>query len=237
MKTLITALTTASLLLVTGPALADRDDRHHDNRDKWKVQQKQEHHNRVRDIENRRKDAQNREKDRRNAREAARKNAWDNRRDDRREQRQDNRRDDRREQRQDRRRDDRRSNHRDWDRKYTQHHRPHRPHHKPVRIAHKHRWRPSRYHYGHRWHRLPKTYVSLSFGGLGYYFSDGIFYRPHGPGYVVAQAPVGAFVQALPGTAVSLSYNGLNYFVAYDTYYRWDHHRRGYLVVANPGFL
>ena len=78
--------------------------------------------------------------------------------------------------------------------------------------------------------------MSLSIGGLGYYFSDGIFYRPYGPGYVVAQAPVGALVYNLPGTAINVSFGGLNYYVAYDTYYRWDHHHRGYRVVANPGF-
>ncbi|WP_105102350.1 DUF6515 family protein [Microbulbifer pacificus] len=228
MKTLISAFAAASLLLCAAPALADRDDRHHSNDHSRKfAQQARERGDRQ----------QKRHEDRRRDR-------YEDKRDDRR----------------DDKRGDRGNHHKDkddhkfvkyvgYDSRYDKnrhgghdhrdrghghgHHKPHRP----VHLPHKHRYRPAHYGYGYRWTRLPRTYVSLTFGGLGYYFSEGIFYRPYGAGYVVAQAPVGAFVQALPGTAVSVSFNGLSYFVAYDTYYRWDNHRRGYLVVANPGFI
>ena len=127
------------------------------------------------------------------------------------------------------------------------HHRPvyrpeyrpaYRPHYKPARheYRHKHHWRPAHYHYGYRWTRLPSSFVRISFGGLGFFYSDGIFYRPFESGYVVAPAPIGAVVRSLPGTAVSVVFGGRNYYVAYDTYYLWDGPRGGYQIVANPGF-
>ncbi|WP_299594637.1 DUF6515 family protein [uncultured Microbulbifer sp.] len=243
MKRLITAITTAGLLLATGPALADRDDRHHRNDHNRKFVQQQDrnkqHHTKIRDMENKRRDAHNRRLDRENAREDRRKNhkGKDDRQD------KQHGKDKHKylkyagyDRRYDKNRNDRKQAHGGHKPHRPAHrpsHKPHRPHHRP----HKHRWRPKHYGYGYRWKRLPKSYISLTFGGLGYYFSDGVFYRPNGAGYVVAQAPVGAFVRTLPGTAMSVSFNGLNYFVAYDTYYRWDHRRNGYLVVHNPGFL
>ncbi|QIL91003.1 hypothetical protein GNX18_15400 [Microbulbifer sp. SH-1] len=238
MKTLISAVTAASLLLGAVPALADRDERHHNNDHRRQFVQQQR---------------DRRDEWRAERREQYRENKREERREDRREARREDRRDDRRDHRRgkddhkfvkyvgyDPRYDRNRHGHHDrghghgHDRGHGHgYHKPHRP----VHLPHKHRWRPAHYGYGYRWTRLPRTYVSLSFGGLGYYFSEGIFYRPYGAGYVVAQAPVGAFVQALPGTAVNVSFNGLSYYVAYDTYYRWDDHRRGYLVVPNPGFL
>ena len=101
---------------------------------------------------------------------------------------------------------------------------------------HRHYWRPSHYHYGYRWRHLPRNFVRISFGGLGLFYSDGIFYQPHDYGYVVARAPLGAVVHSLPGSAISVVFGGLNYYVAYDTYYLWDGPSRGYRVVANPGF-
>ncbi|WP_237059270.1 DUF6515 family protein [Microbulbifer sediminum] len=101
---------------------------------------------------------------------------------------------------------------------------------------HRHHWRPSRYSYGYRWRHLPSNFVRISLGGIGFFYSDGIFYRRHDHGYVVARPPIGAVVYSLPGAAVSLSFGGLDYYVAYDTFYRWDHRHRGYRVVENPGF-
>ncbi|WP_346838585.1 DUF6515 family protein [Microbulbifer sp. SAOS-129_SWC] len=114
-----------------------------------------------------------------------------------------------------------------------------RPHHWPAyrpayRPAHRHHWRPAHYHYGYRWNRLPRHFARITFGGLGFFYSDGIFYRPFETGYVVARAPIGAVVASLPGTAVSVVFGGRNYYVAYDTYYLWDGDRRGYRIVANP---
>lgn len=100
---------------------------------------------------------------------------------------------------------------------------------------HRHHWRPSHYHYGYRWRHLPQNFIRISFGGIGFFYSDGIFYRPHQGAYVVAQPPIGAIVTSLPGTAVSVVFGGRNYYVAYDTYYLWDGHRRGYRIVDNPG--
>lgn len=109
-------------------------------------------------------------------------------------------------------------------------------HGKRHKRYHKHYWRPSHYHYGYRWRQLPRNFVRISFGGLGLFYSDGVFYRPHDYGYVVAPAPVGAIIHSLPGSAFSVVFGGRNYYVAYDTYYLWDGPSRGYRVVANPGF-
>ncbi|MFC6634193.1 DUF6515 family protein [Microbulbifer taiwanensis] len=116
------------------------------------------------------------------------------------------------------------------------HHKPHWPRYRPGYRHHKPRWRPAHYGYGYRWRHLPRNFVRISVGALGFYYSDGIFYRPHSHGYVVAQPPVGAIVHSLPGSAVTVVFGGLNYYVAYDTYYLWDGPISGYRVVANPGF-
>ncbi|GAA5524363.1 hypothetical protein Maes01_00920 [Microbulbifer aestuariivivens] len=102
---------------------------------------------------------------------------------------------------------------------------------------HRHHWRPAHYDYGYRWRHLPRSFVRINIGALGFFYSDGIFYRPHHSGYVVARAPIGAVVTSLPASAVSLAFGGRNYFVAYDTFYLWDHHQRGYRIVENPGIL
>lgn len=121
-----------------------------------------------------------------------------------------------------------------YKRKYRHHGRGH--YGKRHRRHHRHHWRPDRFRYGYRWRRLPGSFVRISFGGLGFFYNDGIFYRPRDRGYVVTRAPIGAVVHSLPGTAVSVIFGGHSYYVAYDTYYRWDSTRRGYRVVANPGF-
>ncbi|WP_237068513.1 DUF6515 family protein [Microbulbifer guangxiensis] len=121
--------------------------------------------------------------------------------------------------------------HGDWKRHYKRKYR-----HKHGRhCGHRHHWRPAHYHYGYRWRHLPQNFIRISVGGLGFFYSDGIFYRPYQGAYVVAQPPVGAIVTSLPGTAVSVVFGGRNYYVAYDTYYLWDEYRRGYRIVDNPG--
>ncbi|WP_295800734.1 DUF6515 family protein [uncultured Microbulbifer sp.] len=230
-KTLAAALATAGLLAMASPALADRDDRGQGHKGRPEHAIKHGQSARFQKRQDRQRQAKHRGNDRDHRSDRRADRGRDHRRDN------DHRRGDRRHDYNDR-------GHHDRDRRRyagghgwrDRGHDHHRKYYKPVHRPHKHRWRPNHYHYGYRWSRLPKSYVSLTFGGLGYYFSDGIFYRPYGPGYVVAQAPVGAIVYNLPGTAVSVSFGGLSYYVAYDTYYRWDSHRRGYRVVANPGF-
>lgn len=107
---------------------------------------------------------------------------------------------------------------------------------KHHRKRHHRHWRPDRFRYGYRWRHLPRNFVRISFGSQGFFYSNGIFYRPHSHGYVVAPAPIGAVVHSLPGTAVSVVFGGRNYYLVYDTYYLWDSARRGYRVVADPGF-
>lgn len=132
---------------------------------------------------------------------------------------------------------DRGRSHRDkYKHRYTYKHRDRGHRGKRYRKYHRHHWRPDRFRYGYRWRHLPRNFVRISFGNLGLFYNDGVFYRPHSHGYVVARAPIGAVVHSLPGTAISVVFGGHNYYVAYDTYYLWDTTRRGYRVVANPGF-
>ncbi|WP_444908549.1 DUF6515 family protein [Microbulbifer sp. TRSA005] len=113
----------------------------------------------------------------------------------------------------------------------------HRPHYRRGHHGHRPRWRPAHYGYGYSWRHLPQNFVSISIGATGFYYSEGIFYRPASHGYVVTRPPHGAIVHSLPASALTVVVGGYNYYVAYDTYYRWDDRRRGYRVVPNPGLF
>ncbi|MFS1524076.1 DUF6515 family protein [Microbulbifer sp. 2304DJ12-6] len=112
-----------------------------------------------------------------------------------------------------------------------------RPYYRHGYHGHRPHWRPAHYGYGYRWRHLPHNFVSLSIGAAGFYFSDGIFYRPASHGYVVTHAPHGAVIHSLPASALTVVVGGHNYYVAYDTYYLWDDVQRGYRVVPRPGLL
>ncbi|WHI44490.1 DUF6515 family protein [Microbulbifer sp. VAAF005] len=112
-----------------------------------------------------------------------------------------------------------------------------RPRYRHGYSGHRPHYRPSHYGYGYRWRHLPKNFVSISIGAAGFYYSDGIFYRPATSGYVVAQPPHGAIVHSLPASALTVVVGGHNYYVAYDTYYLWDHSHRGYRVVPRPSVI
>ncbi|MEX2962523.1 DUF6515 family protein [Microbulbifer sp. TYP-18] len=125
---------------------------------------------------------------------------------------------------------------RHYKKRYRNHY-PARPYYAKRHFRRGHyRWRPAHYHYGYRWGQLPRSFVPIRCGGLRFFYSDGIFYRPRDYGYIVVKPPTGAIVQSLPGTAITLTFGGSHYYVAYDTYYIWDNSARAYRVVADPGF-
>ncbi|MEW5249662.1 DUF6515 family protein [Microbulbifer sp. 2201CG32-9] len=125
---------------------------------------------------------------------------------------------------------------RHYKKRYRDHY-PARPYYAKRHFRRGHyRWRPAHFHYGYHWSQLPRSFVAVRRGGLRFFYSDGIFYRPRNYGYVVVEPPIGAIVHSLPGTAISLAFGGHHYYVAYDTYYIWDPSARAYRVVADPGF-
>jgi len=98
----------------------------------------------------------------------------------------------------------------------------------------------NRYHHDHYyWPRgheidfIPRSAVTVRFGGGPFYFHEGIWYRPHGPRYVVIAPPFGVVVPFLPPFYSTLWVRGTPYYYANDVYYVWRPEDRGY-VVTNP---
>lgn len=91
-------------------------------------------------------------------------------------------------------------------------------------------WAP-RYYYGHRVSVLPSSFVALSVGGVGFYYSSGTFYRPFGHDYLVVPAPIGAVVYSPPPFTRTVYVGPRRYFYGYNAWYGWDAPRRAYVVV------
>jgi hypothetical protein len=94
-----------------------------------------------------------------------------------------------------------------------------------------------RYYHPHGDHvrSLPRGFFTIRFGGHPYYYHSGSWYRRRRAGYVVGPAPIGVVVPWLPRYHTTVWYHGFPYYYANLTYYTWDHHRNGYLVVEKPG--
>lgn len=96
---------------------------------------------------------------------------------------------------------------------------------------------PLPYHYypiGHRINVLPSSSIRIVISGMPYFYYTGVFYRPFGSGYIVVGAPIGAFVSTLPDGFIALTLGVATYYYINDTYYLWDDHRSGYVVVKKP---
>ena len=103
---------------------------------------------------------------------------------------------------------------------------PHiRPHVRPL----PHHHRP-----GYVVRSIPRVALTLTLGGLLFYYSDGVYYRHHPSGYVVAVPPVGLIVPSLPLGYVVYVRHGITYYYYADVYYVWDTPHRGYRVVEAP---
>jgi hypothetical protein len=81
---------------------------------------------------------------------------------------------------------------------------------------------------------LPHEHYEVVRGGTHYYVSGGVWYAPHGPGYVVVAAPVGVFVPVLPAFYTTVWFGGLPYYYANDSYYAYRGPTEGYEVVDPP---
>jgi hypothetical protein len=58
---------------------------------------------------------------------------------------------------------------------------------------------------------LPHGYVTVMVGTVPYYYSSGVFYRPHRHGYVIVPAPAGAVVMAPPRGSVPVRVGNASY--------------------------
>ncbi|WP_444920806.1 DUF6515 family protein [Microbulbifer sp. CnH-101-G] len=234
MRHLTTAIATAGLLLLATPALSEVHREHQramdqDHHGQGRAHREQRHmergHNRHHDKHHSRKHEREHRREERKQRREARKQRREERR---------------------HRREVRHAYKDGYSDGYSRGHRTghrhehratHRPHYRRGHRGHRPHWRPAHYGYGYRWRHLPHNFVSVSIGAAGFYYSDGIFYRPASHGYVVTRPPHGAIVHSLPASALTVVLGGYNYYVAYDTYYQWDDLRRGYRVVPNPGLF
>jgi len=98
-----------------------------------------------------------------------------------------------------------------------------------------------RYHHDHyylpRGHEiavLPRAAISVRVGGGPFYFHEGIWYRPHGPRFIVAAPPFGVVVPVLPAFYTTLWVRGVPYYYANDVYYTWHAEEHGYVVTSPP---
>ncbi|MHC3994770.1 DUF6515 family protein [Thiomicrolovo sp. ZZH C-3] len=81
---------------------------------------------------------------------------------------------------------------------------------------------------------LPRVAISLTLGALSFYYADGVYYRRHDHGFVVAVPPVGLVVRSLPVGYTVFVHSGRTYYYYADVYYTWDSYRNAYRVVKPP---
>ncbi|MGI9552012.1 MAG: DUF6515 family protein [Aurantibacter sp.] len=110
-----------------------------------------------------------------------------------------------------------------------------RAHVRPIRarrVAH------YRYRSLPRWGRTVRTvgvgYVGIRFGGIGYRFHKGIWYKPRGKRFIVAKAPFGARVKILPSGYRKVLVGTNTYFYYYGTYYTQNSDSDAFEVVRPP---
>lgn len=81
---------------------------------------------------------------------------------------------------------------------------------------------------------LPRSSLTIAFGGGSYFFDSGIWYRADGPRFRVIVPPIGIVVPLLPSAYVTLRIGGLPYYYANGVYYTLASPGPGYVVVAPP---
>lgn len=96
------------------------------------------------------------------------------------------------------------------------------------------RYRHDRYYpvRGRVYHALPRDHRVVVHGKSRFYFSAGVWYRPHGSYFTVAVPPFGLFVPVLPPYYSTIWVRGVPYYYANEVYYA--HRGSGYVVVEPP---
>ena len=81
-------------------------------------------------------------------------------------------------------------------------------------------------------YNVPANYFSISFGGLGYRYWDGVFYRPYNNLFTVCAPPIGIFINVLPVGYSRIYVRNYPYYYYNGTYY--DQRGSNYYVVSPP---
>jgi hypothetical protein len=81
---------------------------------------------------------------------------------------------------------------------------------------------------------LPPEPVHVVFGGNHFYFKAGVWFRPHGPNFIVVTPPIGVAIPVLPPSYTTLWIGGVPYYYANGVYYAQTPGVPGYAVVAPP---
>jgi hypothetical protein len=102
--------------------------------------------------------------------------------------------------------------------------------HVDSRFSHNH----SYFDRGYGVRNAPRGGYAIDHGRDHYWYHGGHWYGRGGPGWVVAGAPLGAFVAILPPFYTTVWFGGVPYYYANDTYYSWSGERQQYEVVAPP---
>lgn len=79
---------------------------------------------------------------------------------------------------------------------------------------------------------LPSSYFNIYFGGMGYRYWDGIFYRPYNNLFTVIAPPIGIFINVLPIGYNRIYVHNYPYYYFNGTYY--DQRGSNYYVVSPP---
>ncbi|CAN5398574.1 hypothetical protein BH10BAC3_BH10BAC3_21460 [soil metagenome] len=87
-------------------------------------------------------------------------------------------------------------------------------------------------YYGQRYSRLNFNFNVISYGGIGYCYNSGIFYRPFSGYYQVVAPPPGICINLLPFGYSRVYYDDVPYYFYGNTYYR--EYNNSYRVVDPP---
>ena len=83
-------------------------------------------------------------------------------------------------------------------------------------------------------HNLPVAAFILAFGGINYYYHEGLFYHPSRGAYIVVNPPLGMIVPSLPIGYSMVRVYDRDYFFYDNIYYEWAPSYNGYRVVELP---
>ena len=83
-------------------------------------------------------------------------------------------------------------------------------------------------------HQLPLTAFILAFGGVNYYYHEGLFYHPSRGAYIIVNPPIGMIIPSLPTGYSMVRVYGRDYFFYDNIYYEWAPSYNGYRVVELP---
>jgi hypothetical protein len=81
---------------------------------------------------------------------------------------------------------------------------------------------------------IPGPYLSINYGGNPYYYSAGVFYRPHNGYYNVVAPPYGIRVNTLPPAYYPVVTGNKHYYYANGVFYRSSPQQQDYEVVQAP---